>query len=251
MSELTLDFPQADVDALMAAVNRAMTELNKDAKKAISWGGAYLCDSLRASTKVAPKRRKVFKTTADKVFTDSKKISKSDRLLVREMAEYAPYGVYLWRRGKQEFWPINKSMKPRTIAFKSCTTGRMLGRIAGTNEVHRIESFAANKKDMKTHPLVIIEHSGLAKKAWQIAKAKVVSGGYGFAMRVKRAVVSVTWSGGKNDSQVTIADRLGYALDAFKSDGKQTVDTAFKRAADRINNRITDALAKRAEGSVR
>lgn len=240
MADVTLQFPQADVDKLFAQIQRAQVELNKESKKAISWAGASLCDSLRASTKKAPKYRKILKATAHRLGAENP--TKGERELMKEESKAAPYGVYVYQKGKRVFRRIRMIDKD-VITFRSKTTGKMLGRKKGSDEVHSIERFVnKSKADLKNHPLVTIFYSGLAKKAWSIAKAKVVSGGYGFDMRVKKAIVSVNWIGGVFNPAVKIADKLSYAMDAFKTDGAQAVNSAFQRAADSLEKKISDAI---------
>lgn len=243
MAEMTIAFPDKDVAALFANIQRAQTELGKDAKRAIAWGGAYLCDSLGASTRKAPAYRRLYKATPQRV--GGKGLSKGERDLMREESKAAPYGVYTYQGGKPVFRRI-KAVARNVIPFRSKTTGRMLGREKGSNEAHRIESFVTrSKEDLRSHPLVKIENAGLAKMAWKIAKAKVVSGGEGFAMRVKRAIVAVRWWGGATNPTILIEDRLGYAIDAFKGDGKQAVNSAVERASNKLAKRIEDALERR------
>lgn len=241
MADVTLQFPKADVDKLFAQIQRAQVELNKASKKAISWAGASLCDSLRASTKQAPKYRKIYKATMQMIGADTTKMTKGERQMIREQIAQAPYGVYIYRRGEKVFRQI-KVIDQRVIPFKSRTTGEWLGRKAGTNEVHRLQNWARRKTLVKASPLVKIKFAGLAKKAWKIAKAKVVSGGYGFDMRVKRAIVAVNWIGGVFNPAVKIADKLGYAMDAFKTDGAQAVSGAFQRAANSLEKKISDTI---------
>ena len=250
MADVTLQFPKADVDRLFGLINRAQVELNKETKKAISWAGASLCTSLEASTKKAPKFRKIYKATMDRIGADASKMTKGEKQMVREQIAQAPMGVYVYIRGKRVFKQIKK-ISARVIPFKSKTTGEWLGRLGGTNEVHKLDRWTTDKGLLKkSNSLVTIFYSGLAKKAWSIAKAKVVSGGYGFDMRVKKAIVSVNWIGGAFNPAVKIEDKLGYAIDAFKTDGKQAVETAFARAANSLEKRISDAIERSLQKAV-
>lgn len=61
---VTIEFPQADVDRLFAAMQRSAKELNTDNGKAMKQAVGYMVRSLGASTRVAPKYRTVSASTA-------------------------------------------------------------------------------------------------------------------------------------------------------------------------------------------
>jgi len=249
MADITIQFPERDVATLFSQIQRAQTDLNKDTRKAISWAGSSLCTSLGASTKNAPERRKVFKATPSLMGAQMEKANKGEKQVIREGIAEAPYGVYIYKNGKPVFRQI-KQISPRVIPFRSSSTGEWLGRHAGTGEVHKLHRWLREKTLLKDHPLVKIKYAGLAKLAWKIAKAKVVSGGYGFAMRIKKPIVEVEWVGSAFNSSVKIRDMLGYAMDAFRTDGKQAVNSAFKRASDSLEKRISDAVERNLEKAV-
>lgn len=56
---VTIEFPQADVDKLFAAMQRSAKELDKDQGTAMKQAVGYLIRSLGASTAVAPKYREI------------------------------------------------------------------------------------------------------------------------------------------------------------------------------------------------
>ena len=212
--QTTIEFPQADIDRVFALMQRRAKELGGDIKRVVAWTGGKIAKSMSASTRVAPKRRKVYKKDG-------------------------VYGVDIWSRGVKTFRPIKQSegeivevkAKNGHTLYKNTKTGKIYGNAA--------EVDISTKEGAKNSGMVVIRKSGLAKKLWQVAAARMFSGGGLSPMRVSNAG-EVKWFG----PNLTINDNLNYALDAMRG-GKMGVSTVMQRAADGMERQIQDSIFKK------
>jgi hypothetical protein len=92
MVKTTIAFDYNDVRKLDSLLKRFQAELGKTPKQAVQWGTVKVIQSLRASTKTAPQRRKVYKLTGP----EQKKIFPRDGLL--------PFKVQGWGRTGEKSW---------------------------------------------------------------------------------------------------------------------------------------------------
>lgn len=222
MNSISLDIPQKDVDDMFAAMKRAVDEVGKTGSQALAWGGATLCDSLRASTKSAPKKR---------------------ALVTRKLHGIERTGVEVYTAKGLEFRALDVQQGVRT--FKSRTTNQTLGVEVATGKVHRLKHWQMRKSDLADHPMRTIHKAGLAKRAWSVAKGKLVGrlmqrG----AFKARSNLATVEWERSLQNPSVTITNELNYAVKAFKTTGKQAVATAMRRAADNMERRIDRAMKK-------
>ncbi len=244
---VSITFPKADIDALVKQMDRAQTELGKSVKQSVTWAGVGVCKSLAASCRVSPKKRKIYKVTAARLGLTTKGMSKLDRAMVKAGINAAPFGVYLYKNGLPVFTPITK-LDRKLIPFTSKTTGEQMARDPKTGEVHRLSSFNLQSKDSVAalSKLIKIWRSGLAKKMWQKASAKMFQGGI-VGVGDAEGIAGVKWSGGKSDPLATIYSVLKYAEKAL-SGGKKDVETAVARATSSLSKKIDMQLAKIAAG---
>jgi len=108
--------------------------------------------------------------------------------------------------------------------------------------------YAKGKREANKNPRAQIKRRGLAAKVWHFGQRPLGSGRGSprtDAKTSKRArnSMTVTVRGGQNPS-VEIENRLGYASQAFKSSGEQTVNNALSRAAARMVHMTNAALVK-------
>lgn len=217
-----LDFSVQGTDKLFDSMQRAVNELGTEGKKALSWGGGVLCESLRAATRKAPGKRE---------------------LLAWQEDGRTRYGMHIWRNGLKARQEID-ALKPGVVPFNSRTTGQALGRDRWTDEVHRIERYTQTEAQMGNHPALIIRMAGLAKKAWSIARGVLIATAYGDTVRTKRPVASVTWGGTIASPALTITNHLNYAVPALKN-GEASISESLEKAGRALETRIERELKKR------
>jgi len=194
-----------DVSGLMREINRNAELLGRDMGPAVGSAGWFVADSLRVSTKLAPKKRKMKKLPR----------SEMDRWH-KSRPGWSLYLVDRWYRGTRQRFRLyakgkraaNKS--PRVVIGKRGLAAKawhwaaiQLGRGTGAPKV-----------------------SG---KASAIAKRQ---------MKVTKNIKSVApW--------VKIVNSLDYASQAFKSQGDQTLNSVMARATSRLAKFTDRRIAKR------
>ena len=228
---LTFEFPAADARKLQAEIMRKHDKLGTSLKGSVKWGAIKVAASLGAATKQSKKLRPIVKNPSKKALTD---------------ARMAPYGVMKYYKGKKVFSPIRGTGEFGKIRFLNKKTNRMMVRDRTTGEVS-YELFTAGKGEFDMPGLMqskkrIIGRSGLAKKSWTKVSRAI---GFGGAVRVGRVRAADTaWSGGKVNPTVTITNHLRYIIPAMRG-GKQTVESALRRAADGMETQIKKNLWKK------
>jgi hypothetical protein len=210
--DVSIDFPQADVDAMVAQMQRARKELGLSFKESVKWAGAALIRSLGASCKAIPKgqKRPLVDNPDPTAKTDGRK---------------AKIGVMAWRKGKEVFVPIFRQ-------------GEYGGR--GTRKGDRI----TEKTDWRAiqHPRREIPKKGFAKKSWGLLAGKTGRGGEVIIDGIPR-IGSIHWTGGDVDPGIHITNRVKYMMQALAG-GKKDVSTAMERASEAMKGRIRKAVEK-------
>ena len=233
-----IKFPEADLKRMEEAIQKAVNETGQSLKSAGQWAGRFVCGSLAASTRVAPKLRRIVRNPDTRWKTDRRR---------------APWGVMapLGRERVMGFKPIYRTGEFGKIRFFDKKSMSWFRRDAA-NPKGKWESIPSGQ-DVANPELVApgikkdkrrtIRRRGLAKKVWQAAKTRMVTGGtlngHGVS-NIGRVVVC----GDKNNPTLRIENNLRYAMDAFKTDGKQAVESTLRRAGDRMLNRVADKVAK-------
>jgi hypothetical protein len=202
MVELSMTVPRSDLLEFQRVMSLLQTRAGKTPAKAVEMGAVFVAKALQAATAVSPRKRKVRKT-GDGIDRNG------DR----------------WKKSGYATWAVvndaDKS-KPRDIPIP----GHWKTRAEAAATVERT--------------LLPIRQRGLARLLWWkvIAKVAVAQAGKrpetgmrqdGIASRLLR----VQTVGGQ-DASVTIRNSSRYALKAFKSDGRATVDNAMRRAANNM-----------------
>lgn len=194
--------PRADLLEFQRVMSLLQTHAGKTPAKAVEMGAVFVAKALQAATVVSPRKRKV-----EKVATD---ISlNGDR----------------WRRsGLSQFAVVDDADKSDI---------RMIP-IAGHYRTKREAAEAADRK------LLTIRRRGLARFLWwkSITKIAVAQAGRnpeiaGGVNRVAERLIRVEFKGG-NDAMAKITNSARYALKAFRSDGRATIDNSMRRAANNM-----------------
>lgn len=214
-SGVLVEFPQKDVKALSAAMEKGAKYLNWDNKKALQSAVLYVTKSLAASTKVSEKYRK---------FRDTGRTSRTGANRVFEV------------------WTRYSTPKRR---------GKVLKRSWYGAPFHWQTIYAKNAAALKRRPALNIAMRGLARQSWHAAAASMrrnIGGSGGLTGRdvpsVARKYGIMGWHLAGNDQWAEIRNKLPYIEQAL-SGGPQDVVTAMARAARAMEHSIEKQLVKR------
>ena len=110
--------------------------------------------------------------------------------------------------------------------------------------------FAKNKREANKLPQVQIKNRGLARKAWHFPQKQLGSGRGGgrvgaSAVKIARRHGSAELHLEGDNPWVRITNSLDYAADAFKTSGRQTVNSVAERAARRMQKITAAKVAKK------
>lgn len=233
----SVSIPPQDVRALADLMQRARTELHKTMKQSVGWAGYYITRSLSASTKVAPKLRKVVRNPDERWKTDRRR---------------APYGVMRFAKdGSQYFRPIFRTGEYGKIRFYDKKSMSWFEHFRGDPHWERLPSGPDDAGNIApgimTDKRRNIGRRGLAKKSWQFT-SRSMRGGVSASRPVGvydvPVTASVRWYGGNDDPTLLIENYLRYINKAFKTSGDQEVRSVTARAADAMRNRIEAELAR-------
>lgn len=204
---LTIEFPQEEVDKLIQAMTYASDKLSLDMGQAMKQAVNRLVASFGASTKIAPKYRTV-------------------TLLPQERSP---------RKDLKAFGIEGYSGKPKRKQLKIV--------------------YARNKTNAKKKH-ALIRSRGLAKMTWRMAAKSVVGRVSGMTFKSINAAVLAKTANIHIDTRADFKGRLGgevyaeihnslpYIIPAMKG-GKQSIDTAFQRAASGLIKSADKQLERR------
>ena len=224
---IQINFPQADVDALFAEMNAAVTLLGKSLGDALAWTGAKLATSLKASTKVSAKIRPIVRNPNERYLTDRR---------------VAPFGVMKYKKGELVFAPIFRTGEFGGTRFYDKKTASWFERHGPNKNTWRKVASGADPGNpelivpgIMSDKRRVIGRSGLAKKNWATIARFVKRNGDVSTMGVA-GTANMTWSGDR--SVLTITNQLRYAADALKAD----YGTAAERAGNSLRKLINDKV---------
>jgi hypothetical protein len=233
----SVSIPPQDVRNLVDLMQRARTELHKTMRQSVGMAGYYITRSLSASTKVAPKLRKVVRNPDDRWKTDRRR---------------APYGVMRFAKdGSQYFKPIFKTGEYGKIRFYDKKSMSWFEHFKGDSHWERLPSGPDDAGNIApgimTDKRRKIGRRGLAKKSWQFM-SRTMRGGVSASRPLGVYDVPVTarvrWYGGNEDPTLLIENYLRYINKAFKSDGPQNLTDAAQRACNAMRVAIEKNLAR-------
>ncbi len=220
---------------LTKALQRYEKVLKKDTPYIMARAGVMLCRSLSAkkAVKIAPKRRKVIKITEKNA---SKHGLSKEQQYALQSKQFAPYGVKVWRNGKQEYVPIEA--KHTRLAIRTVkATGQVLiknldtGEMVPENRVHEIDHRSENGAN--NAPITFIRRSGLAQKSWWWGKRYNAKGtGYAFGI----ATVQIERPEAGHVFKIT--NKLGYITDTFKRPLSASINAASRNIHREIKNKL-------------
>ena len=202
MVELSISVPERDILEFQRIMALLQTQVGHTPEKSVEIGAVFVAKALQAATVISPKRRKVRKT-GDEI----------DRVGNR------------WAKSGYSTWAVvNDSDRSKPFDIP----------IAGHWKTKQEAAASVEQKFMR------IRQRGLARFLWWKAVAKIavakagrnpdISAGAG---RVADRLLRVQKVGG-NDASVTMSNSANYALKAFRSSGRATVDNAMRRAANNM-----------------
>jgi hypothetical protein len=207
---MTIDVGKADVAKLHASMDKLRREMGLSLPDSLRWAVVAIGRSIAASTKVAPKRRKVELVTAEyDRFTKRGALAKTRR-------KVKIWGAYRWWRGQEDWRPFRD--QPR------------------------------NKSEANRHPSAQINMRGLAKAAWWWTGKRAGGMGGGAPAGTKatrRAHEMMIYDErlqGVNPS-LLIGSKLGYARAALQN-GPRDVTTAIDRASRALLHRMRETLKR-------
>lgn len=202
MVELSMTVPRADLLEFQRVMSLLQTHAGKTPAKAVEMGAVFVAKALQAATVVSPRKRKVIKAATD---------------ISQKGSRWKKSGFFQWAvlddadKSKPHFMPIAGHWKTKRDA-----------------EARVAEKYLKIKK------------RGLARFLWWkcVAKIAVTKAGRNpdISMGVNRVadrLLRVQITGG-DAASVTITNSARYALKAFRSKGRATVDNAMRRAANNM-----------------
>ena len=238
MPEVSISLDAGSAANLRKQMERASRELGKDLGDVVDWTARFIAGSLAASTKIAPKLRRIVRNPDKRYKTDARR---------------APFGV-MAPTGPERvmaFRPIYKTGEFGKIRFFDKKTMAWFTRDAA-NPKGRWEKIASGQ-DVANPEIIVpgimndrrrkIGRRGLAKKSWKWAETHTRRGGTATISQARDAI-TVSVYGGDINPTVRITNRLRYIEDAFKTKGKQVVTSTLARASEKMRNRINDRLEK-------
>lgn len=241
MIAATIDVPRRDMRRLVGQIERAQKELGRSMEDAVSWGGRIVGGSLSASTRIAPKLRKIVKNPDSRAKTDKRR---------------AKFGVNVFNKaGNKVFLPIYRGGEfGAKLRFTGRHTTEFASRDSGGLDWMQMDARdeiePGSVSTIGRHKKRNIQNRGLAKKAWRAATARIKTDGPRSAMGV-RNIASVQWRGRRSDNvSLTLSSNLRYASVAWNKQGGSghAVNTALARGAANMERRISLAIAKRLKG---
>jgi hypothetical protein len=202
----SIEFPRADVDALFRQMDRQRRLLGKSLVHSLNAAAMYLGRSLGASTKMAPKTRKI----------QELKISKSKRAGVKS------WGVTGWFG------------RPRTYQTRILNTSK--GKAYVKERIGMIRRRGLAKKTMASMAKNVggIGAAGMAHMSYVAQDLARIASKHGKNTR----------GGGEHDPWILMENTLNYATDALKG-GEMDISTAMGRAARGMEKSINAQLRRR------
>ena len=246
----SIEFPRADVDALFRQIDRAQKDLGRHLIHALNSAAVFLSRSLSASTKKAPKKRRVYKTTLARMGMKGWK-GKAARQYLAEAKEKGIWGVDVWRNGKKEFVPIGRG-ETRTVEVLSKHGVRLVKNLNTGKIVHH--SKAADEFDTQTlkgakaSNLVKIRASGLAKTTWARITRNVAGTVSPNLSGAAANIVGIANKAGKytkGKDFVRMENRLRYARSALGENINKPMNEAMYRAAKAMEATIDKHLIEK------
>ena len=235
--DVSIEFPKRDAAALVAQMQRAQRELGKGLRDVVSWAGTFVALSLAASTKTAPKLRPIIENPDKRYKTDHRR---------------APLGV-MAPKGPQrtmQFKPIFRTGEFGKIRFFDKKTASWFRHSPGDHHWEKMPSGPDTANPEITVPGIMtdkrrnIGRRGLVAKSWRFLGKVSRRGGSVSVFDVSRAAIA-SWSGGTENPTLRLDNELRYAADAFKTKGRQAVDSALLRASEKMRNQISDRVSKK------
>lgn len=233
----SIEFPSADVDALFRQIERNQKQLGQSLKASVMRAAIYVAKSLSASTKIAPKLRRVVENPDKRYKTDHRR---------------APFGVMRYNPdGTQYFKPIYRTGEYGKLRFfdKKSAAWFKRDRTTGAGKWEKLPSGPdiANPDifvpGIMTDKRRKIGRRGLAKKAWTWAASNMWKGGRATLFGMID-LMGVRVFNHVDNPGVQITNRLRYATAAFK-DGMDAPERALGNAARKMAHNITEAASKK------
>jgi len=202
MVELSISVPERDLLEFRRVLALMQTQALKTPEKAVEMGAVFVAKALQASTSVSPKQRKVVKS--------SEEIARKGNR---------------WARSGYSQWAVMDDADKSNLRFIP---------IAGHYKTMQEAKATVEQKFLR------IRQRGLARLLWwkAVAKIAVAKAGRhpdtaGGQDRIADRLLRVEHRGGA-DAMVRMSNSANYALKAFKSSGRATIDTAMRRAANNM-----------------
>ena len=232
-----------EVDPLSVAVfqnqlKRFATILKKDAPEALKVGTIYFCKSMAASTKVAPKLRKIEKNPNPRAGSDRR---------------VAPLGVYRYnsKTGERYFKPIYHGGEyGAKYRFVSKNGVEMLVGHQGGKAVYQrfdrmSEGIKGTNADIMKDKRRKILRSGLAKRSWMwivrdLYGKNAPEGGF----KQPSGSIFASKGGTGYGAFVHLQNKLRYITKALKGTPSAVMSDAMVKASNQIRKAVERALEK-------
>lgn len=202
MVELSISVPQRDLLEFQRVMGLLQTQALKTPEKAVEMGAVFVAKALQAATVISPRRRKVIKAAT----------------------EIDPKGRR-WAKSGYFQWAVLDDADKANLHFIP---------IAGHWKTKQDAEATVEQKFLR------IRQRGLARFLWWKCIAKVavakagrnpeIAAGVG---KVADRLLHVEQRGG-SDAYVKMGNRANYALKAFRTNGRATIDSAMRRAANNM-----------------
>jgi hypothetical protein len=223
----SIESDQRQANLLMAQIRRNSKETGASMRSSLAWGGRKVSESLRSATPKGKRLRPVVENPE-----------------AGQDARLAKYGVMVYRQQgnpNPAFVPIRGGSDAEKIRFVSKTTGQVLVRDRVTGKVSQF-AYDDQKQalDVMRSKKRKIGRRGFAAKSWTFLNMRMRRGG---EIRIDGVpdMGGVSWTGSKDDPQVTITNKVSYMTTILKGGGAvigSAMEAAAKGMAYQIDNKI-------------
>lgn len=223
MIDVNITFPREDMEAYREQMNRLVTLMGKEPKEAVRMAMIALLKALAASTRVAPKLRKVVKNKDPRAGKDRR---------------VAVWGVEKYKDGKPVFSPIYRGGE-YGAKLKYISRSKVLAKVGDEWVPFQAGSGEFEIPGLMQHWKRKISHRGLAKATWGWSAQRLFPTSVRYDGRKPvRQTYSVTQRGEGNGFSVTVSNDLDYITKALGGGRGPAVSSAMARAAVTLKNRI-------------
>lgn len=218
MISISANIDQASLDSLDRQIKAYTVATRRSIRAGVSYAAVLVAQSMRAQTKSAPKRRRVYKNP-----------------------DGAGYGVYTYPHGAKTYTPILRNVEKvqRRVNDQVLYHDKTTGVFKPESRAHELNAMTI--QDARKAKITNIINAGLCKRLWQTMSRP----GTAIHSHRRKGAIGQKTEGymGLDGYRVNMHNKLNYAVDALKG-GQQSVNTAVQNATAQMRRRIENNLMK-------